>query len=246
MQFLKWKAYFQANTTHFDHINWDLLQNLSPTEKQLITASIRQFQRGEHSEGKHFLQFAKSMSDESYIDAVKIFIREEQDHALVLGQYMDGVGISRIKNDGLDNIFRRLRKMAGLEGTITVLLTAEIISMIYYQSLQKATSSAVLQEICKQILVDEKMHLRFQSYALRLLYRRKNRLSLLMSQSIHTVLMLGTIGMVWLFHRRVLLAGGYSCYTFSRDVWKMFRHCQQMIAGKAAVHPRLTTINHAA
>ena len=104
------------------------------------------------------------------METVKIFIKEEQDHALVLGQFMDMHSIEKIRKDGLDNIFRFLRKLAGLEGTVTVLLTAEIISMIYYQALRNATSSRTLRQICRQILIDEEMHLRFQSFTLSMIY----------------------------------------------------------------------------
>jgi hypothetical protein len=131
MKFIGWKKYFETNRLHFDHLDWNAESRLSRQEKKLISSSIRQFQRGEHSEGKHFMAFARSLQDPSYCDTVKIFIREEQDHALVLGKFMDREQIGRLKDDWLDNVFRRLRKLAGLEGTVTVLLTAEIISMIY-------------------------------------------------------------------------------------------------------------------
>ena len=237
MNFQKWKTYFQQNSNHFDHLNWSDLPVLSATEKCLITSSIQQFQRGEHSEGKHFLQYAESLNDKTYIDAVKLFIREEQDHAMVLGRFMDGEAIEKIKRDGLDNIFRLLRKLAGLEGTVTVLLTAEIISMIYYRALAKATSSGLLQSICKQILVDEEMHLRFQSNTLKKIYASKIGISILVSNIIHRLLMAGTILMVWVFHRRVLKAGGFNCISFFIEVWHVFLHCKKMIAGKANMRP---------
>src|SRR5687767_6161151 len=112
MNFQKWKSYFQQNSNHFDHINWSDVHTLTATEKRLITSSIQQYQRGEHSEGKHFLQYAESLNDKTYIDVVKLFIREEQDHAMVLGRFMDGEMIEKIRKDGLDNIFRLLRKLA--------------------------------------------------------------------------------------------------------------------------------------
>ena len=141
MNFLLWDQYFRVNQDHFDHLDWTNTRPLTGKEKDTISSSIRQFQRGEHSEGKHFLRFAKSLEDESYMKALEIFIKEEQDHAAVLGRFMDIQQIQKLAKDRLDNIFRWLRKLAGLEGTVTVLLTAEIISMVYYKALRLATHS---------------------------------------------------------------------------------------------------------
>jgi hypothetical protein len=237
MQFKEWEQYFLANKGHFDHLDWNDTRLLTNEERKVITASIQQFQRGEHSEGKHFMSFARSMNDESYLDTVKVFIREEQDHALVLGRFMDIQDIPRIKKDWLDNVFRWLRKLAGLEGTVTVLLTAEIIAIDYYKALRNATRSVLLEQICEQILVDEEMHLRFQSHALKTLYARKPVLLLFLSGLLHKVLMAGTIVMVWLHHRKVLAAGGYRFFSFCNAAWQEFRKCERMINGKEKATP---------
>jgi hypothetical protein len=246
MDFLLWQQYFMCNQNHFDHLEWTNEAKLTDDEKSTITASIQQFQRGEYSEGKHFLQFAKNLNDESYIDTVRIFIKEEQDHAAVLGQFMDIQGIDKIKKDWLDNSFRWLRKLAGLEGTVTVLLTAEIISMIYYKALERSTGSALLQQICKQILVDEEMHLRFQSYTLRVLYEQKSLPLLLFSRAVHATLMAGTIIMVWLFHKKVLKTGGYHFFSFFGAVWKEYRRCSRMMRDKKWAFAVSSLIHHTA
>jgi hypothetical protein len=235
MNFLEWKQYFEANKNHFNHLDWDDISLLTAREKEIITSSIQQFQRGEHSEGKHFMQFAKSLNDQSYLDAVKIFIKEEQDHAAVLGQFMEIQGINKLKSDWLDNSFRWLRKLAGLEGTVTVLLTAEIISMIYYKALKNSTSSQLLRKICKQILVDEEMHLQFQSYTLRVLYTKKTKAALYFSRALHRILMAGTIVLVWFYHKKVLLTGEYRFFSFFRAVWKEFKRCEMMMQEELAV-----------
>ena len=246
MNFLLWDQYFKANQNHFDHLDWKNTSPLTSKEKAIITSSIQQFQRGEHSEGKHFLQFAKNMQDKSYIETVKIFIKEEQDHAAALGQLMDIQQIQKLSKDWLDNVFRSLRKWAGLEGTVTVLLTAEIISMVYYKALESATHSVLLRQICRQILVDEEMHLRFQSFALLLLYEKKSRPGILFSGLLHTTLMGGTLIMVWLYHKKVLQADGYGFFSFFKEVWKEFRKCERMIINRKSCLPVFGNINYAA
>ena len=237
MKFQIWQQYFLSNQNHFNHLDWADNQPLTAEEKNTITSSIRQFQRGEHSEGKHFLQFATTMNDETYIEAVRVFIKEEQDHAAVLGKFMDLHQINKLNKDWLDNTFRWLRKLAGLEGTITVLLTAEIVSMIYYKALHSATRSYLLQQVCEQVLVDEEMHLRFQSYALQTLYKRKPGIAVQLSGLLHKILMTGTIVMVWFYHKKVLQAGRYNFPSFFTNVLKEFGKCKKMIAGKVTCTP---------
>jgi rubrerythrin len=232
MHFQYWFNYFKGNQIHFDHIDWSVKDELTEREKRLITSSIQKFQMGEHSEGKHFLAFAKTMEDESYLQTVKIFIKEEQDHPAVLGKFMQLHGIPKITKDPVDGIFRWLRKLAGIEGTITVLLTAEIIAMVYYKALKNITGSGILQKICHQILADETMHLVFQSDTLRVIYKNKSAIGLFVSRWTHRVLMTGTILVVWFFHSKVLKAGGYSLLSYFKETWNEFRKCERMMAGR--------------
>lgn len=245
MHFKSWEQYFLSNRNHFDHIDWNENRSLTPAERKAITASLSQFQRGEHSEGKHFIQFAGSLNDESYTSTIKVFIKEEQDHAMVLGRFMEMQGMEKLRHHWLDAIFRRLRILAGLEGTVTVLLTAEIIAMVYYKALNKATRSELLQQLCTQILVDEEMHLRFQSYTLQQVYSRKSRLSVGCSRFLHKVLMAGTIVMVWATHYKVVKAGGYTLFSFARENWFEFMKCERMIKGKNSSFPVTGSLHHA-
>jgi hypothetical protein len=240
---MTWDKYFRLNIDHFDHLDWTDKRPLSGKERHTINFSIRQFQRGEHSEGKHFLQFAKSFNDPHYISALRRFIKEEQDHAAVLGRYMEIHEIPKLSKDRLDSIFRWLRKLAGLEGTLTVLLTAEIISMVYYKALENATASPLLQQISRQILVDEEMHLRFQCATLQVLYKRKSLLSFVLSRTIHNILLSGTLLMVWFYHQKVFRAGGFHLFAYLNESWNVFRNCKKMISNQSPAVPVFKLVN---
>ncbi|RTL58583.1 MAG: hypothetical protein EKK37_09630 [Sphingobacteriales bacterium] len=60
MHFKQWKEWFQLNAVHFSPINRKGPDELTAKEKQLITSSFQQFQKGEHSEEKHLYQYAKA------------------------------------------------------------------------------------------------------------------------------------------------------------------------------------------
>lgn len=118
-----------------------------------------------------------------------------------------------------DSVFRRLRHLAGLELAISVLVTAEIVAQVYYQALAAATGSTILKALCEQILRDEDPHVRFQCERLAILRRRRGRAWRTLCVAAHRVLMLGTLPVVWMKHRRALVAGGFGWRRFWRCTW---------------------------
>ncbi|PWT77365.1 MAG: hypothetical protein C5B59_04205 [Bacteroidetes bacterium] len=222
MSYEKWRSYFTANSSHFEGLDWNDPVHLTQLEKARILSSIQQFQKGEQSEGKHLFAFAKKMGDPVYMDTIRLFIREEQKHACVLGEFMDREGIPRIREHWVDNIFRWLRKLAGLENTIFILVIAEIIAKIYYKALYQATESNLLKKICLQILQDEDYHIAFQAHTLRYFFKRKSRLSAMISRIWHRFLMAGTVCVVWLYHRPVLKSGAFGFWKFYEETMEVF------------------------
>ena len=242
MDFSYWKNYFISNGAQFEDIDWNEPDHLTEKEKKLITTSLQQFQKGEQSEGKHLFSFAKTFPDPLYLETIRLFILEEQTHAKVLGNFMDIEGIPRIRQHWVDDIFRRLRKLADLENTITVLITAEIIAKVYYKALKNATNSRLLKKLCDQVLNDEDQHIAFQSYTLNTFYGKKGRISKFFGRAWHQVLMTGTILIVWFGHRAVLKAGGYSFSIFFMETMLVFLESDKQIRkqNKFLLHSRLT------
>jgi len=244
MQFNEWKEYYLQNRGHFSDIDFDADDQLSAEEKGLIFSSIQQFQRGENSEGKHLYAFAKSFPDPFYLDCIRLFIPEEQMHARVLGRFMKKHDIPAIKTHWVDNIFRWLRKLAGIENTVRVLLVAEIIAKVYYKGLCQATGSQLLRKICNQILVDEEQHILFQCDALRFLHRRKNRFHRFVVCVWQRTLMTGTIIVVWHCHKKVLRKGGYYFWKFFFENLLVYTEAERLIMKKEMqpVHKTALTV----
>jgi hypothetical protein len=236
MNYTYWKEYFESNQHHFKNINWDAPDSLTGDEKRIITKSIQQFQEGENSEGKHLFQFAKALNDDEYLSCIRLFIKEEHNHAKVLGRFMEKYKIEKAKGHWVDGVFRWLRKLMGLENSIIVLVTAEIISKIYYDALRNATGSALLQKICSQVLQDEDQHIAFQCHTLSLLHEKKNFLSRFISRSWHLFLMTGTILVVWFYHKKVFRKGGYYFGRFFLQTMLVFLNVDELIKNKYAIN----------
>ena len=109
-----------------------------------------------------------------------------------------------------------MRKFAGLELCLRVLVMAEIVAVPYYAALQRATGSALLQRICADILADEADHLRFQAENLKQLQSSRRSLPSL-ELMFWRCFQLATLLVVWREHGEVLRAGGYRWNSFREE-----------------------------
>jgi len=229
----QWRDYFHQNAASLLTIPWELGVTLSEAEKAAIAASMAEFQLGESSEGKHFQGLAKEYSqltgDNSYIYALRLFIGEEHRHARDLGRVMDLAGIGRIGHTWPDAVFRWLRHRAGLELSIGVLVTAEIIAKVYYIALRDATTSPVLQQLCKQILSDEVQHVKFQCERLAIIRARRSRVTIWLKGALQRWFFGGTCWVVWWKHRHALRAGGFSYRSFRRAAQSEMREAVELM-----------------
>ncbi|MEO1050859.1 MAG: ferritin-like domain-containing protein [Bacteroidota bacterium] len=236
MNFQNWITYFKSNRENFSHISWNINDKLTFQEKSIIAKSVQQFQRGEGSEGLNWIKSAEryfsKMEDKSYVEALKLFIKEEQRHSEVLGKMMNANLIPKIEAHWMDNLFRRVRKYTNLEYEITILITAEFIATVYYDALAKAVKSPLVKDLCAQILKDEAQHLAFQSEALRFIKQRQSLLGRIFNRAFHHALVPITIALVWAEHRQVLKAGGYDFKTYAKQIWHVYRTTIPITAGE--------------
>lgn len=223
----QWCYYYHRNTERLLRLPWGRGAELTEAERNAVAASLQDFQLGESSEGRNLLrraeQYAEHADDPEYIEAMQLFVREEQRHARLLGRFLHLAGIEPLKRSRLDTAFRLLRRLAGLVLSITVLLTAETIGKVYYRALRRATGSALLRRICDQLLRDEVRHMRFHAERLAIVRRGHARWRTWLAHGLHRVLFGGTCLLVWIKHRRALRAGGLGLAGFWRACWQEMR-----------------------
>ncbi|MFF2479513.1 hypothetical protein [Paenibacillus sp. NPDC058071] len=247
VDFADWSEYFRKNKDQLAEIAWNDPYGLSASERAIIADSIQQFQLGESSEGRHLLfqarAYAERSGDYAYLEAITAFIREEQRHARDLGQFMKVQQIPLIRAHWVDGVFRKLRKFAGLELSVTVLITAEIIAKVYYEALKNCTKSPALRGLCDQILRDENKHVEFQSLTLRKLAAKQGAIRHFLSRAFHRILFEGTILVVWRQHRKVFKTGGFGVLRYLKSCHEEYRASAALIAGKSA--SATNTVPHA-
>jgi len=223
-----WRRHFLAAAIAADRLPWIDPTTLSHEESRCIQSSIQQFQLGEGSSGRRLLQrgreFADAAGDPDFLEALALFVKEEQRHSGYLLRFMQREGIPASSSHWVDTVFRRLRVLAGLELSLRVLVSAEIIAIPYYRALGAATQSPLLQAISGRILQDEAAHLRFQASMLWRLAANRPLFADRIVSGIHRVFLLITCLVVWCEHGCVFRAAGYARGGFLAEaLWEFDR-----------------------
>ena len=223
----EWREYYEQNAASLLDISWNVGGDLTQVERQAIASSLQGFQAGERSEGRHLYRCAEKYAEESgdheYVGATRLFIAEEQRHARDLARFLELNDIPILRTTFPDRVFRWLRHVVGgLEISISVLITAEIIAKVYYAALEAATNSIILVTLCDQILSDEQKHVEFQAEQLGKLRARRSRMLYAATIGLQRFLYWGTCLVVWFFHGKVIRKGELRFGQFWHGCWAEF------------------------
>jgi hypothetical protein len=230
----EWVLYFEANARAVRPVPWHLGADITPAELDAVRDSVRAWQLGETSDGRHLLaaaaNYAAAVGDPDFLAAVRLFIAEEQRHGAALGRFLDLAGVERAKADWGDTLFRMVRYLwPTMEVWATPVVMVETHAFVFYNAVRRATKSRVLRAICEQILADEVAHIRFQCERLAVLHRGRSRPVMWATMLAHRFLFAGITLLIWVGHRRALKAGGYDFRAFWRSAWSKMRRAWELM-----------------
>jgi len=220
-----WLNHFKHHALHPTRIPQGLSDVMRTDERKLIATSIATFQLGEQSDGRTLLRaaerFARVRDLPCLVRVIELLIREEQRHALLLRAFMQDHGIALKRTDWTDRAFRRIRRLAGrrpagLQLYLHVLISAELIGIVYYRALDSATDCQRLRALCRTIVSDELAHVGFESQLLSALRAGRAAPVQALMRSAHRIFFAGTAAVVWMTHRSVLRRAGHGARTFLR------------------------------
>ncbi|MDE2448964.1 MAG: hypothetical protein KGO22_08350 [Gammaproteobacteria bacterium] len=196
------------------------VNGLRAEERRLIARSIAKFQLGEQSDGAGLMRaacrFAAVHGDELLPRITELFVREEQRHARLLREFMEEHGIRAQCRHWIDTIFRRVRRLAGFELYLHVLITAELIGNVYYRALESVTGCQRLKVLCRTLIADELAHVGYESELILELRARKPAALRTLIRLVHRAFFYGAACAVWISHRAVLRRAGHSAAAFLR------------------------------
>jgi len=203
-----WVQYFTQNLQQH-RIDWGIAPNLPIEEKENILKSLQAWQLGETSDGSNLInaatKYALKLNDKNYVDAIKLFIKEEQKHGENLGKYLDLIGEKRIKKNWGDSLFRKFRGLyTDMEFWTIAVITVESAAQIFYQCLKDATNCKLLKQICTDILIDEPPHISFQIERLHTIFNQKNKLMKYLTYKYYYVFYFATALVIWQAHQNSL------------------------------------------
>jgi len=207
-----WVRYFTQNLQQH-RIDWGIVPNLTLEERDNILKSLQAWQLGETSDGTSLIKaatkYASKLKDDNYVEAIKLFIKEEQKHGNNLGKYLDLIGERRIKKNWGDSLFRKFRGLyTDMEFWTIAVITVEGAAQIFYQCLKDATNCKLLKQICTDILIDEAPHISFQIERLHTIYNQKNKLKKYLTYKYYYIFYFSTSLVVWQAHKKLFKAGG--------------------------------------
>ncbi|MBV8909284.1 MAG: hypothetical protein JOZ89_00840 [Gammaproteobacteria bacterium] len=213
-----WLNHFEHHAQHPRALPSGIPDILTQAERCLISRSIATFQLGEQSEGATLLRAAERFACErgqpSLARIVRLFIAEEQHHAALLKDFMEDHGIALKRRDWTDRVFRLLRRLAGLELYLYVLITAELIGILYYRALEAVTECERLKLLCRTLVCEELAHVGFESQLLLALRAGRPGAVRSMLRLAHRMFLAATASVVWLTQRPVLRCAGYGASRF--------------------------------
>ena len=207
-----WVLYFTQNLKQ-QRINWNTEPCITSTEQATIVRSLQAWQLGETSDGSQLLcaaaKYATAIGDLIYVDAIALFIKEEQKHGHNLGKYLEAIGEQRIQQNWGDSIFRTVRHInTSMEWFTLAVITVENAAQVYYQCLKDATNCPLLKQICTDILIDEANHIDFQTERMNIIFNSKSKHMKWVRKMFYKLFYFATIFTVWLAHKKVFKAGG--------------------------------------
>ena len=218
IDFEVWLNHFEHHAQHRHCASHGLSDVLTLDEQRLIASSIATFQLGEQSEGSTLLRAAERFAQQRGIAALvritELFIREEQHHATLLRAFMEDHHIALKRTDWTDQVFRIVRRIAGLELYLHVLISAEMVGIVYYRALEVATGCHRLKLLCRGLVSDELAHVGYESHLLLALRGDRAAPVQVLMRFSHRVFFAGTACVVWFTHRAVWRRAGYSMWKF--------------------------------
>src|SRR5690606_10958263 len=88
----EWLNYFEHNRVNRLFIPWEEGANIEAHLRRPLIRSLRRFQVGESGEGRKLRRHAAQTGDPVYARAIELFVREEQEHARLMGELLRRLG----------------------------------------------------------------------------------------------------------------------------------------------------------
>jgi hypothetical protein len=217
-----WLNYFDHNRENRLPVPWENGIHVEAHLRAPLIRSLQKFQLGESGEGRKLKSHAQKTGDATYAAAIDLFIKEEQEHARLMGEILREFNAPLLEKHWSDRCFILMRQLFGLHHELMVLLLPEMIAKRYFRALHDGTRDPVLRAAFAQIARDEDGHLAFHVEYLRRAFEKMSFTRKIFALVIWRIAFRATCVAVMLDHRTVLRAVGMKPREFWRDCGEIF------------------------
>ena len=201
-----------------------------PSLPASVARSLAIFQLGESGGGTIVEQARESRIaeiDDAYVEAMALFVREENRHADVLAICVRLLGGELIRDNWTARLFVWSRRLIGLRLKVIVLLAAEVVGICYYHLLASRLPRGDIRSWLDELVADERSHLEFHCEFLRSQVTNQWRRWLFILTWRAT--MLAAAIAVMLDHRAAIRDVGLDAGTVWRRWWRYARLAERLV-----------------
>ncbi len=227
-----WLDYFQKNCHNRPEPKWNCPSPLDRKTQQVLARSLSHFQLGETGGGSFLLSRARAQVPDNgaYHEALRLFVREENEHARLLERLVTHMGGEIVGRHWTHTLFQLGRRLLGLNFEIQTLVIAELVGTAYYRLLSVRTRDSVLDDTCALLLADEKQHLQFHADWLSENLSRLLPLERAAWRTLFQLLFAVAATVAWIDHRSALFVSGSNRKEFfgeaRRECIRFLRHLE--------------------
>ena len=215
-----WSNHFEYHAAHPGNVAQDVSDRLTRGEMRLIAGSVATAQLGRAAAGPDLLSTAERFAQAKRIPhlagIVELLIHEELRHASLLCAFMRDHWIPLKKSGWRSRLFGHMRWPGRLDQQLTVLISAELIGIVYYRALESVTDCQRLRLLCRIIVSDKLAHVGFASEVLAMLRAGRAEPYRVFTRPAQRIVFACTALTVWLSHRSVLRGAGHTARSFLR------------------------------
>lgn len=222
----RWRTCFEVLEDQHAEVSAEGVGPLAPIVERGLRASLPTFQIGETGTGSHLIRAAEKVADDDYVEALRLFVKEEQEHARLLALVCNALDIEMLESHWTDGVFQFVRRAFGLRGEVLTLLVAEFVSQRFYELLAEGVGEPTLAAIFRSIHEDEVRHLDFHAATLPEHLDRWPTPIWSLARAIWLTLIVGSTAVVAVDHRHAIRACGSSPIRFVTDVVRNLREQQ--------------------
>jgi hypothetical protein len=231
----EWLRYFEQNRHQRLQISRGQAFRPEPHLRGPLIQSLQRFQIGESGEGRHLRWHAATTGDAEYQKCIDLFIQEEQEHSRLQARILYALGAPLLRRHWSNSCFVFLRRLAGLEEELLVLLVPEMIAQRYFRALRDGTNDPGLRAVFGRIVSDEDGHVAFHVDFLRRRFVRLPLARRILLRAGWRIIFRGACLVVMLGHRAALRATGVSLAAFWWDCGLIFDEVAAALFRRAPV-----------